>query len=209
VSDVIEGRVVHQKSNALQQTFADGPGEPFAVAVQGGADGKGSKLSVLFGFKNGGVGTHLLTYQDGSAVHVRSGSGAPTEIARPDGVTIATIERGDTSVARASGGTEIVRFVGHPDGVAVDDAYRLAMLAPDGSDLGRLDVIRRTGGWALASDLTNEVIWWGQAGQPLKVPILGTRLELTRPLTDTERDTVLGACVDMAIGLRPYVKQMR
>jgi hypothetical protein len=51
-STIIEGHVVHQKSNALQITFRDGTGDPFAVGVQGAGDGKGKRLGVLFGFKN-------------------------------------------------------------------------------------------------------------------------------------------------------------
>jgi hypothetical protein len=47
----IGGRVVHKKSNALQITFHDAAGDPFAVGVQGAADGKGKNLGVLFGFK--------------------------------------------------------------------------------------------------------------------------------------------------------------
>ncbi|MCW2647500.1 MAG: hypothetical protein JWP07_3609 [Pseudonocardiales bacterium] len=51
-STIIEGHVVHTKSNALQITFRDGTGDPFAVGVQGAGDGKGKRLGVLFGFKN-------------------------------------------------------------------------------------------------------------------------------------------------------------
>lgn len=56
---VIEGHVVHKKSNALKMSFQDGPGDPFAVGHQGAGDGKGAKLGVLFGFKNGGTGNQL------------------------------------------------------------------------------------------------------------------------------------------------------
>jgi hypothetical protein len=42
----------------------------------------------------------------------------------------------------------------------------------------------------------------------MPVPVLGTRLTLERPPTDIERDVLLGACVDLAIGLRPYISVM-
>src|SRR4051794_16717152 len=41
-------------------------GEPFATALQSGGDGVGKKLGILFGFKNGSAGTHVLTYADGT-----------------------------------------------------------------------------------------------------------------------------------------------
>jgi hypothetical protein len=209
MSQIIEGRVVRKTSNALQMTFLDGPdGEPMAVAIQGGADGKGSKLGVLLGFKNGGVGTHVLTFADGTVLHVKSGSGEPTQVVRADGVTIATIERGDSSVARAAGGTEIVRWESSPEGGKTLDAFRSVMKAPDGSDLGTLDVIRTLAGWSLYNDLYWEIVL-GSYPAPLKIPMLGVRVELTRPLSDTEREVILAASVDMAIGLRPYVAEMR
>jgi len=40
------------------------------------------------------------------------------------------------------------------------------------------------------------------------VPILGTRATLTRELTPLERDVLLCACVDITIGLRPYISAM-
>jgi hypothetical protein len=54
----------------------------------------------------------------------------------------------------------------------------------------------------------NEYVWWGRAGQPLPVPILGVRLALQRPVEGVERDVLLCASVDMAIGLRPYTSAM-
>jgi hypothetical protein len=211
MSEMIDGRVKRKTANALAMEFRNGPGEPLAVALQSGADGKGAKMGILFGFKNGGSGTHVLTYADGRVVHVKTVDSKPTQITQPDGATIATIERGDFSVARASGGTEIVTFRDSAEGGRTSDARdarRLVMTVADGSELGRLDVVLRTGGWALVDDLTTELLWWGQAGAPLKVPVLGTRLQLARDMTDLERDVVLGACVDIAIGLRPYVKGM-
>jgi hypothetical protein len=75
-----------------------------------------------------------------------------------------------------------------------------------------MDVIRRVAGWTLSRALdgaAKEFVWWDRPGQPLPVPILGTRLTLDRSPVGPERDVLVGACVDMAIGLRPYVPAMR
>ncbi len=86
--------MIHKTSDALQITFHDGPGDPLAVGVQGAGDTRGKKLGILFGFKNGGTGNHVLTFRDGTVIGVGSRSGAPTEISRADGSEIATVIRG-------------------------------------------------------------------------------------------------------------------
>src|SRR5438874_1118299 len=91
---MIVGRVGRTLSNALTMTFSDGPDRTVATAVQSGGDGVGRKLGVLFGFANGGTGTHVLTYPDGARVLVRSGERKPTVVSRADGVEIATVHRG-------------------------------------------------------------------------------------------------------------------
>ena len=99
---------------------------------------------------------------------------------------MATIQRGETSVALTAGGNEILRFGPDPDGAKTVEAYRLIVSAPDGSPVARLDIIRTVGGWTVARAVdaaTDLYIWWDRAGQPLKVPILGTRLTLDRPLS--------------------------
>jgi hypothetical protein len=140
---------------------------------------------------------------------VKSVSAAPTEITRPDGVTIATIERGDEeSVARAAGGTTILRFTAHPDGAKTPDVYRLLVHAADGSELGTVDIIRSLGGWRLFEDLYWELVLPTYT-QPQKLPFLGSRMWVSRDLTDAERDVLVAVSVDIAIGLRPYVKEMK
>jgi hypothetical protein len=209
MSEMIEARVVRKTSNALQMTFLNAAaGEPLAVAVQGGADGKGSKFATLLGFKNGGTGTHVVTYGDGSVLHVKSVSMAPTEVTRPDGVSIATIERGgEESVARASGGTPILTFVANPAGAKTVDAFHLVVRGSDGAELGTLDIVRTLAGWNLFDDLYWELLL-PQYAAPLKLPFLGSRIAVNRALTELERDVLVVVSVDVAIGLRPYVKEM-
>ena len=208
---MIEGRIVHKASNALKMTLSDGPGEPLGIAVQGAGDGKRSKLGILFGFKNGGAGRHVLTYADGTELGIESKNNAPSVFTR-DGAAFATVERGDTSIVKGAAGDKILHIFPDPveDGVTID-AFRMFVRTAQGEDIGRLDVIRRVQGWSLASiiDAANDLyIWWDHAGQPMPVPLLGTRLALFDTPTPLRRDVLLCACVDMAIGLRPYFKAM-
>lgn len=204
---------MRKKSNALKLLFLDGPGgRPFATATQNGADGRGSKVATLFGFKNGGVGTHLLEVADGEALHVKSGSSVPTEVTTAAGATVATIERGEeSSIARAAGGTEIMRFLPHPDGCKNLERYRLIVTepGPDGTTLGGLDVIRTMSGWGFVSEILWGTYLWDEVGAPLKLPFLGSWTSTERAVSDVERNVLLAACTDIVIGLRPYVKDMR
>jgi hypothetical protein len=209
----IEARCTRKTStNALQLVFLDRPeDEPLAEALQNGAGGKGAKIGTLFGFKNGGTGVHSVDLRGGTAIRVKSGDLVPTEVTTPEGATVASIERGDdVSIARASGGTEILRFIANPEGAKTLELFRLVIQEPGGNgDVGTLDVIRTSAGWNLFHDLYWELTLWNQAGMPLKIPFLGTRVGLNRDVTDLERDVIIAACTDIAIGLRPYVKEMR
>jgi hypothetical protein len=208
---VIEGRVVHKASNALQMTLTDGPGEPFAVGVQGAGDGRGKKLGILFGFKNGGTGNHRVTYQDGQVLNVASRDGQPSVFTDAGGVELATVQRGDSSTAVLPDGNELLRFTAHPDEARTPDVFRLVASTPAGEPLADVHVIRRVGGWTLGrllNDLYEDSFWWDRAGQPLPVPILGTRVYLNREPSPVERSVLVGICVDIAIGLRPYIKEM-
>ncbi|MCU1646998.1 MAG: hypothetical protein JWN03_7273 [Nocardia sp.] len=210
-STMIEGRVVHKTSNALKISFQAGPGDPMAVGVQGAGDGFGGKMAMLFGFKNGGTGRHSITYADGTVVWVQSKDSAPTLLSRADGTAIAAITRSDTSTAVASTAGTLLHFV-PADDPKTPELFRMRILDRMGEEFGRLDVVRTAGGWTLgrlADELYNTYIWWDHAGQPLPVPILGTRLILKRTPDAVERDVLLGACVDITLGLRPYVTAMR
>jgi hypothetical protein len=70
------------------------PGDPLATGVQGAADGATGKLGILFGFRNGGTGNHVVTYQDGATLRIASRDRAPTVLSRLDGTEIATVHRG-------------------------------------------------------------------------------------------------------------------
>jgi hypothetical protein len=91
------------------------------------------------------------------------------------------------------------------------DLFRMVVTDSVGDSVGTLDVIRKVPGWSLSRAVTGAAalaIWWDHAGQALPVPILGTRLTAVRALTPDERDVLVCACVDIAIGLRPYIASM-
>ena len=69
---VVRGDTGRKVNNALTIAFGAGPDKPVGSGLQGGADGAGGKMGMLFGFKNGGNGTHVLTISDGTVLHVKS-----------------------------------------------------------------------------------------------------------------------------------------
>jgi hypothetical protein len=143
---VIEGRVVHKTSNALQIAFYEGPGDAVAIGLQGAGDGKGKKLGVLFGFKNGGTGKHRLTFADGRILGVNSRDGAPSLITTEDGGPVATVTRGATSVATLPDQASLLTFADGPEEARTTDLFRLTVASDSGEALGQLDVIRRVAG---------------------------------------------------------------
>lgn len=103
-------------------------------------------------------------------------------------------------------------FVGDPDEAKTIELFRLRLTDGNGEDIGRLDVIRRVGGWSVSRALDaaiTEYIWWDMAGREMPVPILGIRLTLNRQLTEIERDVLVSVCVDIGVGLRPYATAMQ
>jgi hypothetical protein len=208
---LVDGRLARATSNALTMQFRNGPGAPLATARQGAADGRGKKFGILLGFKNGGPGTHVLTFSDGSVLHVTTRDTPLTTIARADGVEIATTERGEHSQVRRAGGAGLPWFVvsDDPERPKDLDAFHLVVDRGTGERLGRLEVVRTVAGWSLAQDLIDTTIWWGRAGAPMKLPMLGTRLVLDLPVDELELQVLCAVCVDLAIGLRPYAPSMR
>ena len=106
----------------------------------------------------------------------------------------------------------VARFVPDPDEPKTPELFRLVIIDAGDGEVGRLDIIRRDTGWSLARTIWHAeeiAYWWDHAGAALPIPILGTRVVLHAEPDDTLRDVVLGACTDIAIGLRPYVTAMK
>lgn len=208
-STVVEARLRRRTSNALELVFRDGTDDPLAVATQGTGDSKKGKLGTLLGFKNGGVGKHGLVAADGRSLMVESISGAPSIVRADDGRDVGHLERGDDrSVARDAEGTPRITVTGDPSGVSSLDAFKLLLHDDGGRPLGKLGIARTQAAWSLLRDIETEIVWWDKAA-PLKLPLLGASIALDAPVDDVTSDLLAAICVDVCIGLRPYVADMR
>lgn len=206
----IDGRSGRTLANALTIEFFDGSPVAIAKARQGAGDGVGGKLGILFGFRNGSVGNHVLTYADGAVLTIPTRDLAPTTVSR-DGVAVATITRGATTVAALPDGSELLRFVGHPESPEESAAYRLVVESPDGAKVASLDVIRTNAGWDISAEDVLDFVsgnFGGDVGGSLPIPFKGTRVVLFREVRQVERDVLLAACVEIALAVRPYIREM-
>jgi hypothetical protein len=207
---VIEGRVGRKVNNALFIDFSEGGDKPFARAQQGAGGGFGGKLAILFGFMNGGTGKHLLTYTDGATLIVETRDSKPSLVSR-NGTPIASITRADTTTATATDGSVIYKFAGDPEAEGVSELWRALITLPDGTPAGRLDVINSNSGWEIGVEDVLDLIggdFGGGGSSSLPIPFLGTRLILTEPTSELQRDVLLAACIDIALGVRPYFTAM-
>ncbi|MGX1808227.1 hypothetical protein ACWIGI_21115 [Nocardia sp. NPDC055321] len=185
-STMIEGRVA-RTSRSLEITFHSGPGDPLAVAVRGDS-GRTARMAAWLGFHTAGTGTHRITYSNGTTLLVRSRTSAPTLLTRSDGTAIATISRASTSTAVAGTAGTLFHFVPAPKDAETPALFRLHVLDRMGEKFARLNIVR--------------------AGEG-PTPFLGTRLLLCTPPDATERDILVAVCVDIALGLRPYITAMK
>jgi hypothetical protein len=137
--------------------------------------------------------------------------GAPSIFTDGGGAPLAIVTRGATCCAVIPDNTELFGFAGDAAEAKTLDLFRRSVATESGENLGCLDITRRLEGWDVSRALEaawNVYYWWDHAGQALPVPILSTRLALNRPVVGLERDVLLCACVDRAIGLRPYASAM-
>lgn len=213
---VIDGPCGRKLNNALTMRFLrDGGGEPFATAQQCAANGVGKKLGILFGFKNGSEGAHVLTYADGSTLTVPVVDEQPTAVTRGDGSAAFTISRGETTAITAPDGSPLLTFAPDPVDPKPDSHYRMHVTDAAGQPLAVFDVIRdaRTYGEIGVLDVleTVDFVRGGFVSDPggsLPLPFLGTRTTLHREPTPLEQDALLAASVEIGIGVRPYVTAM-
>lgn len=94
VVSVIDGRAGRKANNALTLTFLEGSEEPIAKAVQGGGDGFGKKVGILFGFRNGAPGKHVLTHTDGTTLVVETRDAEPSPVTRGEVLLAACVDIG-------------------------------------------------------------------------------------------------------------------
>lgn len=209
VVSVIDARAGRRLNNALTLTFFEGSVEPFAVAQQGAADGLGKKMGILFGFKNGAPGRHVLSYTDGGTLVMHTKDAEPSPVTRGDGSEVATITRGATSSATLPDGSALLGFRAHPVEATSDGKFRMQVTDAHGAETALLEVIRQGGSWALGAELADYVLWGNtQTGSALPIPFQGARVVVHRTLTPVEREVLLAVCVDIGIGVRPYFTEM-
>ena len=225
---VIDGRTGRKVNNALTMKFTDGAAtEPFATAVQGQADGVGGKLAILFGFRNGSKGKHVLTHATGARVDVPTQDWGPTALLR-DGHPLATILREGTPLdgkyhtakenAPVSGpttatlpdGTLLFTFLPDPIEPETSDRYRILVVDAAGTSVASIDVIRAATGWNPAEELLEFALegFDTSPGGSLPILVLGTRLVLYRETSQVERDVLLAVCVELGISCRAYFAAM-
>lgn len=208
---MIEGRIGRDApAGAWRLAFRCGPDHPVAVAVRT-PDPGGSRLGALFGRRHSLGPRHSLTYADGAVVLVEPRGGDATVLRRGTGAPIGTILHGTSSTAAAATGGTLCHFVPHPTVPRRPDLFHLLVLDQSGNEFGRIQVIRTVAGWSPhhVDELWDTHLWWDRGGEDLPLPILGTRLVVERRVDQDELDALLGACVDMALGLRPYIAAMR
>jgi hypothetical protein len=192
----VEARTGRKLNNALTLTFKVSKDEDLAIATQP------SGIGVLFGFKNGGAGKYEIKSAAGELLvdcHLKG-----TSVTTGAGEAVGMIEPEEGSaVLRDRNGTVLARLIGHPTANRIDSAWVYPIVDSTGTAVGTITLMRP--GFNFAADVVDTWIHWDRAGQSLKVPTLGTRLELTQPVDAVLGDLLMGACVDLAIGPRGFL----
>jgi hypothetical protein len=202
---IVDGKADRKLNNALTQTFEAGPHMPVATATQKGSAG------VLFGFKNGGSGTFTLSGDgtdnigDGTDIVIAT-KGRLATITNGDGSEVGRIETTDDHAALATAdGTELARLVGHPAADKANPAWTYPLIDGAGAPLGEIILVRSSGRIDVMKELWDAAVWWDRAGKALKLPTLGTRLTLNRPVDGPLGDLLLAACVNLCLGPGAFV----
>jgi hypothetical protein len=197
---VVDARTGRKLNNALTLTFRTSPEETVAVGAQVGS------AWVLLGFKNtGDAGRFTLEGPAGAlALDCRA---ERTTVSTAAGEPVGIIERvDDDGVLRDAGGAVVARLTGLPKDRSRDPTCRYPLSDDTGADLGALTLLTTA---AIPLNLTDELVeatvYWGKSA-PLKVPTLGARLDLTRPVGPVLGDLLLSTCVTIALGPQAFIR---
>jgi hypothetical protein len=159
----------------------------------------GKKLGILFGFKNGSAGTHVVTYADGTTLGVPVVDLQPTNVTRGDGSAVCTITRGETTTVTTPEGAVLLTFLPDPVEPVAHAFYRLRIEDGSGAHLATMDVIRDASyGEVGVLDVLEAIDFVAggfvsDSGGSLPLPFLGTRVVLFREPSALERDALLAA----------------
>ncbi|MDR3659406.1 MAG: hypothetical protein P4L86_03155 [Mycobacterium sp.] len=193
--------VKRNTANALRVELADPSGQALGEARQK------SGLGVLLGFKNGGRSTYNLT----------AGDRAPT-------IDVA----GTTTVSESGNG--LGQIVPHDCGARFDDPtgvtlaylrpqidhqpgepFRHPILAPQGESLGTLTLFPTSSAAELRNYLDQivdqAILDWNVNYTSLRLPALGSALDLQQPASGRLGDLLACACVDSCVLPRGYAAQ--
>ena len=198
---VVDARTGRKLTNALTLTFKTSPEETIAVGAQVGS------AAVLLGFKNSGdagrfriegpAGTLALDCRE-QRTAVTTGAGEP----------VGVVEReANDGVLRDAAGAVLGRLTGIPKERSRDPACRYPLSDDTGAGLGTLTLLTTA---AVPLDLTDELVqatvFWDKAAA-LKVPTLGARLDLERPVGSALGDLLLSTCVTIALGPQAFISR--
>jgi hypothetical protein len=175
---VVDARTGRKLNNALTLTFRTSPEDTVAVGAQVGS------AWVLLGFKNtGDAGPFTLKGPAGElAVDCRA---ERTTVTTASGDPVGTVERvDDDGELRDAGGSVLARLTGLPKEHSRDPACRYPLTDEAGADLGTLTLLTTAARFDLVDELVEATVFWDKAA-PLKVPTLGARLDLHRPVGAT------------------------
>lgn len=196
----MDARTGRKLNNALTLTFRTSAEETIAVGTQVGS------AWVLLGFKNtGDAGRFTLKGPAGElALDCRA---ERTTVTTAGGDPVGTVERiGDDGELRDSGGSVLAGLAGLPKEHSRDPACRYPLTDEAGADLGTLTLLTTAARFDLVDELVEATVFWEKAA-PLKVPTLGARLDLHRPVGSTLGNLLLSTCVTIALGPQAFIRR--
>ncbi|MBF6173840.1 hypothetical protein [Nocardia blacklockiae] len=186
-SMAIEGRVERASAGPPKVTFRTEAGEVLAVAAHATDAGPGGRLASLLGSVRE---RYRIAYLDRTVVWVEPRDATATAVRREDGTAVGTLLRAATATAVAATGGTLFHFVRDPATPSAPDPARLLILDRSGGEIACLDI-------EYAADATpDHVALRGSGPRP-------------QPFDRVERDMLLGAGVDMTLGLRAYCPEPR
>jgi nitroreductase len=204
----LDGKASRKKNNALAMEFVDGA--KVASAVQSGADGRGRRVAILMGFRNGGPGRHAITYVDGREHVVEVDEGALVRVMDGTGQPVATITAGTPSEYRSADGATVLLI--EPDGEPSRGKVPMLVRRPDGPLVAQVVDVRTNTEWKVrdslraAGDLYLLLTASGAGSLPMKR--FGTQISAEAAPSPGERDALIAISVAICIGMVDLVPQL-
>jgi hypothetical protein len=197
---VVDARTGRKLNNALTLTFKTGADQTIAVGAQVGSPW------VLLGFKNTGDAGRCTLKGAGGDLELDCRTAVTTVTAAVTGSAVGTITReGDDGLLREGAGGLLARLVGLPKSERRDPVCAYPLFDPAGGALGTLSLLTTAATFDLLADLVDTTVYWETAA-PLKVPTLGARLDLVRPVEAVLGDLLLSTCMTIAIGPQAFIQ---